>query len=298
MRCSVLRLSLRNSFVCRLGRFRTAAGLEGPLEEALLALPEARRRAVLEAYDSDGVTFLAHCAICGDVDLAEVALRAGASPTAFEPGIAASMQPLAHGVQNSSQFVIRLLLANGAAEDVTALRKGPLCIAADVGDWEGRRHRVRPLIQLLLAADLDVNHQCTADSEASSTALAVSCRRGQSDVVELLLAAGADPQISTLDGETPLSFAVAEKNDDCADLILGRLCALRALPSRCDVVFAALSRRFSGQGGELQTYARSLVRLLVSSLLYATPDCSMKEDCFLSLVSTQAYNQYGKNVHW
>lgn len=236
------------------------------VQRAVLALPEARRRAVLRAYDSEGTTLLGHCIDgAAQLDFAEAILRAGASSTAFQPGIRSSMQPLALAVETESQAMVRLLLASGAAENVTPLRPGPLAIAAG-----HRRGSALPLIQLLLAANLDVNHQCN-DWNVGCTALARAAEVGNAQVVELLLAAGADPQLADSGEETPLSCALGGRHVDCAELILGRLCALRALPAFGSVVQLAAAQSFSGHGAHPQRFDMdALERFVGASLLFAS----------------------------
>jgi Ankyrin repeats (many copies) len=81
-------------------------------------------------------------------------------------------------------------LASGTVDSASALRA-----AAESGDM--------PRLQALLAEQIDLE----ARDSAGRTALLLAVLRGQSNAVDALLAAGADPNSAAADGATPLEAA-------------------------------------------------------------------------------------------
>jgi ankyrin repeat protein len=92
-------------------------------------------------------------------------------------------------------------LKHGADVDIynSEFQACPLHIAASNGDLD--------MVQTLVAGNCDVN----AVQDQGQTALYISAEIGFLDVTECLLAAGAEPDVSTLDNENTAIFAALEK---------------------------------------------------------------------------------------
>ena len=72
------------------------------------------------------------------------------------------------------------------------------------------------ILKLLLDAGAEPVHTCHSDGE---TPLMIASYNGRYDCVELLLAAGADPDVRDKHGNTALSFAKDHGHDDVAELL-------------------------------------------------------------------------------
>jgi ankyrin repeat protein len=95
-----------------------------------------------------------------------------------------------------------------AGTDVNAKEEDgtPLHYAA----WNGHKE----VVELLIAAGTDVNAK-----EEDGTPLHYAAWNGHKEVVELLIAAGADVNAKDDDGETPLDWAIDDKQTATADLL-------------------------------------------------------------------------------
>ncbi|HNT37182.1 MAG TPA: ankyrin repeat domain-containing protein, partial [bacterium] len=71
-----------------------------------------------------------------------------------------------------------------------------------------------------LEGDVDVNSQ--ADNEQGFTALMYAAGMGNQEIVSLLLAKNADPNISALDGSVPLHFAARAGNLEIVQMVLDK----------------------------------------------------------------------------
>jgi len=66
----------------------------------------------------------------------------------------------------------------------------------------------KEVVELLIANGADVNAKSVGGNNEGSTALMFAAQAGQKEVVELLIAKGADVNARSTDGETPLMYAV------------------------------------------------------------------------------------------
>jgi ankyrin repeat protein len=111
--------------------------------------------------------------------------------------------------------VYRLLQKHGANPDLSLL-----CIAGDMRrrykDAEGQ---LRVMAFLVEECGANVNYR----NDEGITPLAAAAREGYRDIVEYLLARGADPNLDAPDWAKPLSLADHRGHTDIANLLRGRL---------------------------------------------------------------------------
>jgi ankyrin repeat protein len=132
--------------------------------------------------------------VCDLIQVREL-LAAGANPDARDDD---GRTPLFSAVLGGSIGLVGLLLESGA--DVNARDNrgfSPLHFAAE--------ERLPEMARLLIAKGADVNAQ---DEDGSSVlSRAVFWARDQDDVVQILIAAGANPELANKAGETPRALA-------------------------------------------------------------------------------------------
>ena len=251
MRC-VPRLSLAAMlFVSSLGAASPDQSVEisgkpAPLADAVqrrdkpAVLSLLKKRADVNAPQSDGATALHWAAYLEDAETAALLIRAGAKvDTPNNYGVT----PLALASANGNAAVIDQLLKGGANPN-RAVRAGetPLMLAARTGKtdavkvllaagaqidaketWNGQTALMwaaaaghGPVVQLLI--ELGANLQ--ARSNAGTTPLLFAARKGDIASVRALLAAGADVKGKRPDAATPLLVAVINGHEDLVDFLL------------------------------------------------------------------------------
>ena len=148
----------------------------------------------VNARDHEGVTPLMHAATLGDARMVQLLLDAGADVN-LSSGAGATALMRAAGDQEKA----RLLLASGAEVNARSeMGRTPLLIAAT---FAGNVESVR----LLLNAGATVTDQ----DQFGETCLTSAAKRGDAEMVEELIAAGAD---GTAGGRPPLVWAAEEGN--------------------------------------------------------------------------------------
>lgn len=245
---------LRQSFLglWLVALFSVSAGADGvPLRDLVKNRNTAGVRALLQrkvdvnAVATDGTTAL-HWAVQDEQgEIVDLLLRAGASATiATRHGVT----PLSLACINGNASIIRQLLVAGADAN-TALPEGEtaLMTAAKTGsvgavtmlldhgakvraqeNWRGQDALMwasaeghREVVQLLLARGADAN----ASSASGYTALMFATRANHPEVVKILLAAGANLNATTTEdagGASPLIFAIYNAEWDLAADLLER----------------------------------------------------------------------------
>lgn len=204
------------------GRARpTATGEEVPAPGEELEEPPPRPAAAREA---GGLTALVFAAREGDLATAELLLDAGADvnqTTEF------GFTPLLTATQNRHYALGKFFLEHGA--DPNIRNKGgwsPLYIATDNRNIEGGDYPTRKpdmdhldYIRLLLAAGADVDARMTSSTETrtvfthqwlfenGATPILRAAQSGDLVLINLLREHGADPNLATDDGVTPLMVA-------------------------------------------------------------------------------------------
>jgi ankyrin repeat protein len=207
-------------------------------KQAVLSL--LKKRADVNAPQSDGATALHWAAYLEDADTTALLIRAGAKvDTPNNYGVT----PLALASANGNAAVIGLLL-NAGANPNGAVRAGeaPLMLAARTGKadavkvllaggaqvdaketWNGQTALMwaaaaghGTVVQLLIELGANVH----ARSNGGTTPLLFAARHGDIASVRALLAAGADIKGKRPDGATPLLVAVINGHEDLVDFLL------------------------------------------------------------------------------
>jgi len=188
------------------------------------------KKANVNVTNEFGSTPLAEAANLGDARMVKMLLDAGAEPEgANRDGRTALMRAIKRG----EAPVVEMLIKAGA--NVNAVEKShnqtPLMWAAAAPKNAGE------MVKMLLAKDAnprpralyrDWDSQITSEPRAQYrpvgglTALLYAARDGCYDCVEELIAAGADVNVPTPEGVTPLMLALDNEHNEVAKLLLGR----------------------------------------------------------------------------
>jgi ankyrin repeat protein len=197
--------------------------------------------AAVEATDTNQWTALHHAAESGNLPAARALINAGAKINATGNG---GVAPLHIAVQRNDLLMASLLVSNKADVNLrTSIGATPLLLAAAAGKMPdmvkfllsaGADPRVRDrfgntalilaaavpepdgVAEGLIATGVDLNAQETG---GGFTALHHAVLRGNRSLVQALLAAKANPNLVTREGDTPLALALFEGNQELASLL-------------------------------------------------------------------------------
>jgi ankyrin repeat protein len=232
------------------------------LLDALIA-----RKAKVDVANEFGATPLAQAAMLGDARMVKTLLDAGAGPEgANQDGQTALML----AIKTGELPVVEMLVKAGA--NVNSVEKfhnqTPLMWAAVAPKNAGE------MVKLLLAKDADVRpralyndwpSQITSEPRAQYrptgglTALLYAARDGCYDCVAALIGAGADVNLPTPEGVTPLMIALDNDHNEVAKLLLDR----GALPGVWDwwgrtALYIVVDRKEGGSSGGLRLGAAAI----------------------------------------
>lgn len=189
-----------------------------------------------------GASSLHGAAMRGDLDRLNSLIEDGWDVNRPDP---AGEYPLHFGVYEGNTAVVRRLLDAGARVDQPDRRYGlsALTIAAHQGDV--------PMAELLLdyGADIEFEKPTEPDPnvertfaynafpqsltrEAPAPPLLAAIAAGQMDMVRLLLARGADPDATDLQGQNALIIAARQRNTELARLLIDRGAPVNYVSSR------------------------------------------------------------------
>jgi uncharacterized protein len=104
---------------------------------------------------------------------------------------------------------VEILLQHGADPDATDLRRTPILVSAAALASQTSFRLNEAIRVLLVQGHADPNLADRAHIGDGRTALHLAAANGAEPVVEMLIAAGADPNVRNRVGETPLHFASA-----------------------------------------------------------------------------------------
>jgi len=177
----------------------TARGGQKNVAELLIS-----QSADVNAKDADGVTALHFATRAGHMEIAELLIAKGADVRA--KGGERKETPLFTAVNYRRKTIVELLVANGAdvnAQDAYA--ETPLFTAVSKG--------LTGMVELLIGKGANLN------GNGGTTPLHKAASIGYQEIVELLIAKEADVNVTIRFGETPLDWAIRNKNTIIANLL-------------------------------------------------------------------------------
>ena len=155
----------------------------------------------------------------------------------YDANLAAGSTPLVHAIRNSDTSVVATLLELGANPNVeadTGMGSLPLDVAIGVGymrDRFGDEMRRADVVELLLAAGADING---TDAEGW-TPLMCAADSGGVEAVEYLLSLGAEPDVSeSANGYTAMSIAIRRGYQHVVGLLRDKGAAIQPVKAGVD----------------------------------------------------------------
>ena len=185
-----------------------AAALAGRVDAAELLL---ERGAKLGATDQEGGTAFIKAAKVGQLEMVKFLLEQGAPIAATNHfGFTALHEAADRGYPE----VVRFLLDSGMKVDLrSAIQYTPLHCAANAA-FTNEIHYVA-VVRVLLDHRADLN----ARERYNLTPLHFAAVMGRPQIIKILLAAKADPQVRDISGKTALDWAIARQHSDCVELL-------------------------------------------------------------------------------
>ena len=156
----------------------------------------------VNATNGANVTTLMEASQKGNVDAIKVLLKAGADPNITDTDGNTCLHEAVY-----YEYPINVLLNAGANPNI-ATTYGYTCLHTAV-----QKQCCIEVLQAIINHGVDVN----ATSKENITAVMLACKEGNNDVINVLLNAGADPNITDGDGNTCLHYAAL--NDSSTDVL-------------------------------------------------------------------------------
>ena len=190
--------------------------------QAATAQELIRGGADVQAGSKSGFTPLMFAAQQGDVDSLKILLSAGAKPEGYEAG---TVTPLIIAAAMNHVQAVDLLLDNGANPNTVDWRgyNALLLVVRDshYGQDLANKDKVLAIVKSLVAHGVNVNLRLkqpkaiTANDVSldGATAVLLAAEVNNTEVVKVLLDAGADPRITTEQGMTPMIMAAGGGTD-------------------------------------------------------------------------------------
>ena len=160
----------------------------------------------MNAREHEGETPLMYAAVAGKNEVVKLLLDRGAAINAISSNRETA---LARAVGVKQYDTVNLLLDRGADIEKSTDGSGPPLIYAAGGDDV-------KMVKLLLERGTRVNE---ADDEGNTALIAAAERNASIETVRLLLNAGADRNVKTVQGERPYDIAMRYKNRALARLL-------------------------------------------------------------------------------
>jgi ankyrin repeat protein len=222
------------------------------LADARLAKMLLDAGAPVDAANEDGQTALMLAVRSGDLPLVEVLVRAGANVKAVEEW--RGQTALMWAAVRNAPDVVKLLIARGADVNVRAKEN----------DWPSQ-----------ITSEPRAQYRPTG----GHTALLYAARTGCKGCVEAILDAGADPNLPTPEGVTPLMLALDNGNYDVAKYLLERGASAHTWDwwgrTALYVAIDMRSRPGPGDGAPRGATALDIVKMLLAAGVNPNPQLHM-----------------------
>ncbi|KIW69181.1 hypothetical protein PV04_05074 [Phialophora macrospora] len=165
--------------------------------------------------DGENDTELHWAARLGNVPVLSLLLQARCDSSYLEKRNKAKETPLYDGIRAQSVEVVRILLEKGAKVMISNIASfSPLHLAA-----KRKEPAIARMIWEHIVDKEDQQSSLTAFTDEGKTALHYAARDGHKDTVELLLKAGAEPNVISQTGNRPLHTAAWRGNTKIMDLL-------------------------------------------------------------------------------
>ena len=187
-----------------------AAG-DGQVDAAKLLL---ERAAKLEAADQEGTTVFMRAAKSGQLEMVKFLFKRGAKLDAHDK---VGFTALHEAADRGHVEVVKFLLSLGLEVDARCGRESTPLHYAATGAFTNEARYVA-VVKVLLDHKADFK----ARRRDHQTPLHRAAEWGHPQILQVLLAAGADPDARDDDARTALALAVAGKHKECAELLRSR----------------------------------------------------------------------------
>ncbi|KAH7307940.1 ankyrin repeat-containing domain protein [Rhexocercosporidium sp. MPI-PUGE-AT-0058] len=190
----------------------------------------------VNAADENGITPLIATALWNGVELAELLLKNGANTNSRT---VRGRSPLSMAAAESDPAMVKLLLDHGA-DPTTVENRGwnALHLCAQNED-----ENTLEVVRLILEAKGDFSVDVNTQEERGATPLYLAVQSKLADVVEVLLRAGANPELATANDTRPLELAVARGDLRMVDVLLTNGANINAVDKRgLSVLHVAVSQ--------------------------------------------------------
>jgi ankyrin repeat protein len=136
---------------------------------------------------------------------------------------------------------VEILLKHGANPEATDLRGTPILVSAAALSSDTSDRLNEAIAMLLARGRANPNARDRAAIGDGRSALHLAAANGDEELVEMLLAAGANPNVQNRVGETPLHFAAAHGNIETVRILIahGAFLNARSRYTRITPVMAA-----------------------------------------------------------
>jgi ankyrin repeat protein len=171
----------------------------------------------LEMQDKSKRTPVYLAVINGHTNALRVLLQAGANPNVTAKKKYTNT-PLQEAADLGNLEAVKLLIAAGARVDNRdEFGKSALFDAAASWKRDKVRGQWEEIARFLIDAGADVT---MVDESLGYTPLHTACQRGNLEIAKMIIAAGADPNVTDVNGVTPLRLAIGSDNVELIRLLL------------------------------------------------------------------------------
>ncbi|CAI7672767.1 unnamed protein product [Penicillium viridicatum] len=219
----------------------------------------------MEVGDSEGKTPLAYAAQKGHLVTAKIILESSNVHADGKDNRGAT--PLLLAASGGHTELVKVLLQYGADPDSRDnYGNSPLCGAAEIGNTD--------IMKILLDNGASIDYQCASEAIEDGTPLLLAWASDNKDALQLLLDHGADPDFANEGGDTLLSAAARNNDEELVNRLLEK--GVRIDP-KGNLGSTPLS--YAVEGGYI-----SVVKTLLSANADVNTQGSRLENCLMSAI--------------